>query len=126
MFWLLFMALVVGSLAASSSFQSSSIETVLDLKTKINRLTLNSANSRSKNKIDLFVASTNHLYKVVDNGRLDSAEGGLKVEIDLVTGPKLQKQQCAFITESLGSSSAASTQCIKVLTKIKIHKKYDL
>lgn len=78
---------------------ASSIESVVDLKTRINRVTMTALS-------DLFVASTNHLYKVVDD------RGELRVEIDLVTGPKLQKQQCAFITES--SSYSAGTQCIKV------------
>jgi hypothetical protein len=80
--------------------QSSSISKIVDLKTKINKLVL----KESANGVDLYVASTNHLYKLSDN---DSDL--LKIEIDLSTGPKAQKQQCAFVIES------PETQCIKYI-----------
>lgn len=82
---------------------SSSIEFILDLKTKINKLTINQGDTQN----DLYVASTNHLYKIID----EPSKSELKIAIDLSTGPKAQKQQCAFITEY----SSSSTQCIKYI-----------
>ncbi|RNA23642.1 plexin-A2 isoform X1 [Brachionus plicatilis] len=87
------------------SAETSSIQDIIDLKTRINKLTINP----SSQKIDLYIASTNHLYKITDtNGDRNS----LKVDIDLTTGPKAQKQQCAYITEY---SSSITTQCIKYI-----------
>lgn len=85
---------------------SSSISKILDLKTRINKVTLHKATS------SLYVASTNHLYKINDNenGGNDESFG---VVVDVVTGPRAQKQQCAFITESM--TEATETQCIKYI-----------
>ena len=91
-----FFAFLHIALAVVISSSSSTISSVLDLQTRINKITLHGHR-------DLYVASTNHLYKVA----LDP----FRVAIDLVTGPKSQKQQCAFITES----TASPTQCIKYI-----------
>ena len=104
----------------------ASIENVLDLKTRINRLIINS-NDRTSGDNDLYVASTNHLYKISDRSASSvaaeqqqqqhqqttlAAQSGstFKIDVDLVTGPKLQKQQCAVINPSF---SSFNQQCIK-------------
>jgi hypothetical protein len=93
----------------SSLSSSSTIENVLDLKTRINRLVVITANSERQSgqaaeaATSLYVASTNHLYKITDSAQ------SFKVDIDLVTGPKLERQQCAVINPS----SSATSQCIK-------------
>ena len=102
---LFFISFLISSLSISQTISSNSVLNVLDLKTKINKLTIN---SNANNNIDIYVASTNHLYKIID-----SNTDNLKIDIDLVTGPKAQKQQCAFITEQ--SASTSSTQCIKYI-----------
>ena len=109
----LFVIICLLNIIVESSSTASSIEGIVDLKSRINRLTL--AKSTANKPVDLFVASTNHLYKIVDYdlNTADSGKSGLQIEIDLVTGPKLQKQQCAFITESIGPSNSGA-QCIKV------------
>jgi hypothetical protein len=81
---------------------SPSIENVLDLKTRINRLVVTNSAPGSQ-QASLFVASTNHLYKIVD------AHDSFKVDVDLITGPKLERQQCAVINPS----SLATSPCIK-------------
>lgn len=113
----LFVIICLLNIIVESSSAASSIEGIVDLKSRINRLTLSKStrNNLANKPVDLFVASTNHLYKIVDYdlNTADSAKSGLQIEIDLVTGPKLQKQQCAFITESIGPSNSGA-QCIKV------------
>ena len=91
--------------------QLSSIRKVLDLKTRINKVTLHKATS------SLYVASTNHLYKINDHENQNENGNGddesFRVIVDVATGPRAQKQQCAFITESM--SEATETQCIKYI-----------
>ncbi len=108
-------SITILALLAFDSSSGSSIENVLDLKTKISKLIVN--NRPESKTIDLFIAAKNHLYKIVDRSVYFTNQTGInrdsfKVDIDLVTGPKLQKQQCAFIVES---SQSGSTQCIKYI-----------
>ena len=85
--------------------QTSSVQDIIDLKTPISKLTVQPSNET----IDLYIASTNHLYKITDkNGEKNS----LMIDVNLSTGPKAQKQQCAYITEY---SSSISVQCIKYI-----------
>lgn len=95
--------LIFVCLVAAVQVSSSTIETVLDLKTRINRLV-------PKSPGELYAASTNHLYKIVDHAAEDgSASSSLRIDIDLTTGPKMQQQQCAVINPSFASPN----QCIK-------------
>lgn len=85
---------------------SNSIESVLELKSRINRLAVSvNTNKPSQPEVELFIAGTNHLYKVLDPLQ-GPPNGPLKIDVDLTTGPKLQKQQCAFFTEP-------HSQCIR-------------
>ena len=95
----------------------SSVRSVIDLSTRISRLTVSHT---SAEQVDLYVASTNHLYRLVDSieGNITTNKE-LKLKVDLVTGPKSQRYQCAFLTSSSSSSSSSSTgatsQCIKYI-----------
>jgi hypothetical protein len=96
--------ILLTAVTTTATTTSNSIEAVLDLKTRINRLVVRAASStRDNSPTSLYVASTNHLYKITDGAATDS----LKIELDLTTGPKLQRQFCAGINPS------TAAQCIK-------------
>jgi hypothetical protein len=101
--WSLSTPITFPSLVTKTPLQrSSSIRKILDLKTRINKLTLHKATST------LYVASTNHLYKINDDQNEDSSSS-LRIDVDVSTGPRAQKQQCAFITESSESLTSSSS-----------------
>ena len=79
---------------------------VLDLKTPINKLVM----SQIDNRVNLFVASLNHLYKIVDDEEEDVNSGGLRIDIDLMSGPKSMKSKCAF-TPTSSANQCVSTVC---------------
>lgn len=86
---------------------STIVKSVIDLKTKINRLTLTHTNDQ----VNLYVTSTNHLYRLLDSYSTSAETSrSLDIKVDLVTGPKAQKPQCAFLT-----SSSSKDQCIKYI-----------
>ena len=87
----------------------SSVRSVIDLSTRISRLTVSHT---SADQVDLYVASTNHLYRLVDSIEGNITHKELKLKVDLVTGPKSQRYQCAFLTSS---SSTGASQCIKYI-----------
>lgn len=103
--FLIFHIFILISRFGQNLSQTSSVQDIIDLKTPISRLTIQPSNET----IDLYIASTNHLYKITDkNGDKNS----LIIDVNLVTGPKAQKQQCAYITEY---TSSISVQCIKYI-----------
>ena len=55
----------------------ASVTSVIDLKTKINRL----AFTHKNNSVNLYVTSTNHLYRL-----FDSYSENLQIKVDIVTG----------------------------------------
>ena len=113
MIQILLILVLFNSLQSSSI---SSIQGIIDLKTKINKIALNQNNST---QIHLYIASTNHLYKITDqliNSNEDDEQevdliklNNFKIENDLITGPKQQKPQCAFM------SSTSASNCIKYI-----------
>jgi hypothetical protein len=97
----------------------SSIQNITDLKTKINKIVV----STNQNSINIYIASINHLYKLTDQLNANSiyndyeqtgneltTRSVLRIETDLITGPKQQKPQCAFILSTTSQSS-----CIKYI-----------
>jgi len=117
--------LVAASAAGAFSTSSiSSVQGIADLKTKISKLTLFTS---QLGQIQMYVASTNHLYKITDQLPVNvnvndenedysvmtetkTKSTTMQIEIDLITGPKQQKPQCAFM-----STSSAATSCIKYI-----------
>lgn len=94
-------------LALSLASSSTVVRSVFDLKTRINRVTLTHTSSE---EVNLYVASTNHLYRYQDSIDQRTRQKSLRPIVDLTTGPKLQKPQCAFLT-----SESSGEQCIKYI-----------
>ena len=105
MFTRLCVAILVCFVFAADS--STVVRSIFDLKTRINRLTLSHTSS---DEVNLYVASTNHLFRYQDSIDQTTKRKSLKAVVDLVTGPKLQKPQCAFLT-----SESSGEQCIKYI-----------
>jgi len=99
--------LVLSLLRASLVVNSSSlVRSVIDLDTRISRLTL----THSADQVNIYVASTNHLYMLQDTLDPSTRTKSLVLTTDLVTGPKSQRPQCAFLT-----SDSSGDQCIKYI-----------
>lgn len=83
-----------------ASNEVENIISIIDLQTKINKLTIYE-NTESK-KMDLFVTSRNHLYKIVDSS--SEQNNAFKIDIDLSTGPKSQREKCVLMERASSSS----------------------